>query len=85
LAVEESNVQIYAMGVFGEAPRTGADRIGPDLLAVMTNIAGGRTFPIRSLNKIGDAVAELSIELRNQYLIAYRPGNLAHDGRWAQA
>ena len=24
----------------------------------------------------------LSIELRNQYLIAYRPDNLAHDGKW---
>jgi Ca-activated chloride channel homolog len=70
------------MGVFGEAPRTRADRMGPDLLAVMTNITGGRTFPIRSLKKIGDAVAELSIELRNQYLIAYRPSNLAHCGRW---
>jgi Ca-activated chloride channel homolog len=81
-AVAKSNVQIYAMGVFDEAPRTRADRMGPDLLAAMTNIAGGRTFSVRSLKKIGDAVAELSIELRNQYLIAYRPSNLAHDGRW---
>ena len=81
-AVEESNVQIYAMGVFDEAPKTRAERMGPDLLAALTNIAGGRTFPVRSLRKIGDAVAELSIELRNQYLIAYRPSNLAHDGRW---
>jgi Ca-activated chloride channel family protein len=81
-AVAESNVQIYAMGVFDDAPITRADRMGPDLLAAMTNLAGGRTFPVRSLKKIGDAVAELSIELRNQYLIAYRPSNLAHDGRW---
>lgn len=80
--VTESNVQIYAIGIFDEAPRTKAERMGPDLLAAMSNIAGGRTFPVRSLKKIGDAVGELSIELRNQYLIAYRPSNLAHDGRW---
>jgi len=81
-AVAESSVQIYAMGIFDEAPRTNADRMGPDLLAAMTNIAGGRTFPIRNLKKIGDAVGQLSIELRNQYLIAYRPTNLEHDGKW---
>ncbi len=81
-AVAESNVQIYAMGVFDEAPRTKADRMGPDLLAAMANIAGGRMFPVRNLKKIGDAVGELSIEMRTQYLIAYRPSNVAHDGKW---
>jgi Ca-activated chloride channel family protein len=81
-AVAESNVQIYAMGIFDEAPRTKADRMGPDLLAALTNIAGGRTLPIRNLKKIRDAIGELSIELRNQYLIAYRPSNLTHDGKW---
>lgn len=80
--VAESNVQIYGIGIFDEAPRNKAERMGPDLLAAMTNMAGGRTYPVRSLKKIGDTVADLSIELRNQYLIAYRPSNLAHDGRW---
>jgi Ca-activated chloride channel family protein len=80
--VAESNVQIYGIGIFDEAPRNRAERMGLDLLAAMTNMAGGRTFPVRSLKKIGDTVADLSIQLRNQYLIAYRPSNLAHDGRW---
>jgi Ca-activated chloride channel family protein len=78
----ESNVQIYAMGVFDDAPRTTAERNGPDLLASMTNVAGGRTVPIHNLNKIAQAVGELSMELRNQYLIAYRPNKLIHDGKW---
>jgi len=43
---------------------------------------GGRTIPIRNLKNFGDAVAKLSFELRNQYLIAYKPGELAHDGKW---
>ena len=32
--------------------------MGPDLLAAMTSIAGGRTFPVRDLKKIGDVIAE---------------------------
>ena len=80
--VAESNVQIYAMRIFDEAPRTKAERMGPDLLATITKITGGRVFPIHSLKKIGSATAELSVELRNQYLIAYRPSNLTHDGKW---
>ena len=42
----------------------------------------GRTFPIRNLKKIGNAVDDLALDLRNQYLIAYRPSNLAHEGSW---
>ena len=80
--LREADVQIYAMGIFDEAPRTQAERVGPDLLAFATGITGGRTFAIRNLKKVGDAAAELSIELRNQYLLAYRPDNLAHDGMW---
>jgi Ca-activated chloride channel family protein len=68
------------MGIFDEAPRNQAERLGPDLLAFATGITGGRTFAIRNLKRVGDAAAQLSVELRNQYLVAYRPDNLAHDG-----
>jgi len=80
--VEEAGVQIYAMGIFDEAPRSKAERAGPDLLAAMTNVTGGRTFPVRNLKKIGDVANELALELRDQYLIAYKPSTLAHDGKW---
>ena len=80
--VKEAGVQLYAMGIFDEAARTKAEREGPDLLGALTNIAGGRTIPIHSLKNIGEAAGKLAIELRNQYLIAYRPSDLAHDGKW---
>jgi len=48
----------------------------------MNKITGGRVFPIHSVKKIGSATAELSVERRNQYLIAYRPSNLTHKGKW---
>lgn len=79
---QEAEVQLYAMGIFDESARTKAEREGPDLLGALTSITGGRTIPIRSLKKIGEAADKLAVELRNQYLIAYRPSVLAHDGRW---
>ena len=81
-SLAESNVQAYALGIFDDAPRTSAERGGPDLLVAMTNIGGGRTLRVRNLKNIGEAVSELSVELHNQYLLAYRPTNLTHDGRW---
>ena len=80
--VEESNVQIYAMGIFDESPRTKEERAGPSLLNAITSVTGGRTFVIDNLKELGDAASRLSTELRNQYVIAYRPSNLARDGRW---
>jgi Ca-activated chloride channel homolog len=80
--VLEAGVQIYAMGIFDKAPRTKAERMGPDLLSALTNVSGGRAFPIHSLKKIGEAANQLALELRNQYLIGYRPSPLAHDGKW---
>jgi Ca-activated chloride channel family protein len=80
--VLEAGVQVYAMGIFDEAPRTKAERIGPDLLRALTEVSGGKTFPVRSLKKIGDAAGQLAIELRNQYLIDYLPTPFALDGKW---
>ena len=82
--VREADVQIYALDIFDDTPRTKAERVGPDILRAVTGVTGGRTFPIYALNlkKIGDAVSALSMELRNQYLIADRRLNLAHDFKW---
>jgi hypothetical protein len=32
--------------------------------------------------RMGDIAEKISTELRNQYLIGYRPWNLARDGKW---
>jgi Ca-activated chloride channel family protein len=80
--VREAGVQIYAMGIFDDAPKTNAERSGPVVLTAISSLTGGRVFPIHSLKKIVDAANELAIQLRNQYLIAYHPSALAHDGKW---
>lgn len=80
--VKEAGVQIYAIGILDGIPKSKANRMGLQLLATITDVTGGRTFPIRNPKGIQVAAVKLATELRNQYLIAYRPSDLVHDGRW---
>jgi len=82
--VREADVQIYGIGLFdAEASmRTPEEREGPSLLSDVTEATGGRTFVINSPNELADVATKIGIELRNQYVLGYRPSNPAHDGKW---
>ncbi|HEX5423923.1 MAG TPA: hypothetical protein VFW94_10265, partial [Candidatus Acidoferrales bacterium] len=43
---------------------------------------GGRTFSVHSLDELPDIATKISMELRNQYVIGYRPSDRRHDGKW---
>jgi Ca-activated chloride channel homolog len=81
--VQEVDVQIYAIGLYepGGGP-TPEERDGPALLSELTQMTGGRTFAVHSLNDLPDIATKISMELRNQYVIGYKPSNHAHDGKW---
>jgi Ca-activated chloride channel homolog len=81
--VQEADVQIYAIGLYepGGGP-TPEERDGPALLSELTQMTGGRTFAVHSLNDLPDIATKISMELRNQYVIGYKPSNHAHDGKW---
>jgi Ca-activated chloride channel family protein len=84
-AVKESDVQIYAVGIFeplASRNRTPEEASGPSLLAELANISGGRMFSVEDADELPDIAEKISIELRNQYVIGYRPSNLVRDGRW---
>jgi Ca-activated chloride channel family protein len=83
-AVKESDVQIYAVGVF-ELPAnmpTQEEARGPSLLAELAEVSGGRMFSVENTDELPDIAEKISIELRNQYVIGYKPSNLIRDGRW---
>lgn len=80
--VKEADVQIYAIGIFDMAPRTDEERLGPQLLSEVTDVTGGRTFTLDNVNELADVASKIGIELRNQYVLGYRPRNPAHDGKW---
>jgi len=80
--VREADVQIYAIGMFSTAPPTPEEVAGPALLTDISNVTGGRMFSINSPNELADVATKIGIELRNQYVLGYRPTNKTKDGRW---
>jgi Ca-activated chloride channel homolog len=81
--VRESDVTVYAIGLFDAALfKTFEEYMGKKWLGEITDASGGRTVAIDSLSRLPAAAAAISWELRNQYVIGYKPNNLLEDGRW---
>ena len=83
--VKEADVQIYAIGIYdplGYRNRTPEELNGPSLLTEMTEMTGGRAFPVENLNDLPDTAAKIGMELRNQYVLGYKPSNRTRDGKW---
>jgi len=80
---KEADVQLYAIGLFtpGGGPTT-EEINGPGLLSDLTLLTGGRAFVVANLKDLPDIATKISMELRNQYVVGYRPGAHAHDGKW---
>ncbi len=80
--VREADVQIYAIGVFSLNPIMPEEVAGPGLLKDVAEVTGGRMFTINSPNELADVATKIGIELRNQYVLGYRPNNKTRDGHW---
>ncbi len=80
--VRESDVEIYAIGIFDPYAATPEERSGPILLNDLCEQTGGRMFRVDDISEMGDIAEKISTELRNQYVIGYDPKSLAHDGKW---
>ena len=80
--VKEADILIYAIGIYDHYFPTEEERLGPSLLSDVTELTGGRAFTIDNPNDLADVSTKIGIELRNQYVIGYRPKNPTHDGKW---
>jgi len=80
--VREADVLIYAIGIYDHYFPTEEERLGPSLLGDVTELTGGRAFTIDNPNDLADVSTKIGIELRNQYVIGYRPKNPVRDGKW---
>jgi Ca-activated chloride channel homolog len=83
--VREADTQLYAIGIFdplGNRNRTPEELGGPSLLGEVTEMTGGRVFAVEKLDELPDIASKIGMELRNQYVLGYRPSNKAHDARW---
>jgi Ca-activated chloride channel family protein len=83
--VKEADTQLYAIGLYeplGYRNRTPEELNGPSLLADITELTGGRVFAVEHLNDLPDVASKIGMELRNQYVLGYKPSNHVHDARW---
>jgi Ca-activated chloride channel homolog len=80
--VKEADVLIYAIGIYDHFFPTEEERLGPTLLSEVAELTGGRAFTIDNPNDLADVSTKIGIELRNQYVLGYRPKNPVHDGKW---
>src|ERR1700674_1141356 len=83
--VKEADTQLYAIGIYdplGYRNRTPEELNGPTLLSEVTELTGGRVFAVEHLNELPDIASKIGMELRNQYVLGYKPSNHVHDARW---
>jgi Ca-activated chloride channel homolog len=82
--VREADTQIYAIGIFDDASAraTPEENNCPALLGEVTDESGGRMFAVTNLGDLPDIAIKIGMELRNQYVLGYRPSNRARDGKW---
>ena len=82
----ESDAEIYAIDVC-DAPtllltKKLEERFGRQWLTDVSESTGGRTIAVDNPASIPDAAARASLELRNQYILGYRPSRAMSDHKW---
>ncbi|MGB8259889.1 MAG: VWA domain-containing protein [Terracidiphilus sp.] len=80
--VREADVEIYSIGIFDAYAPTPEERTGPLLLNEISEETGGRLFRVDDIGEMGDIAEKISNELRNQYVLGYKPKDLTRDGKW---
>lgn len=79
--LKESDAQLYAIGV-GLQPYPKRREPGRELLQELAELTGGRAVFPSSSEELGEICAEISLELKSQYVLGYVPLNTATDGKW---
>jgi Ca-activated chloride channel family protein len=83
--VRDSDVCVYAIGLFDTAFfKTFEEFMGKNWLSGITDATGGRTVTVDSVAKMPEAAATISRELRNLYVLGYRPNHAESDGKRRQ-
>ena len=86
-ALIESDVQMYAMGIFDRdelVKHTPEEQNGPRLLDELASQTGGRVYPVDNLDDLDSISTTLGNALRNEYLLGYVPSNESRDGKYRQ-
>jgi Ca-activated chloride channel family protein len=80
--VKEADVGIYSIGIFDGGSTVVEELNGPALLEEISGLTGGRAFTIDNVNLLPAMAVKVGAELRNQYLLAYKPDDSQWNGKW---
>jgi Ca-activated chloride channel family protein len=81
--VKEQDVQVYAIGIVNDFnSQLGSGRTGRALLEELADLTGGHAFFPDSVYDLEDICTKIAVELKNQYVLAYKPTNETKDGKW---
>lgn len=81
-AVREADTLMYAVGIYDQFFPTMEEQLGPALLGELSEETGGRMFTVDNPKDLPDVATKISLELRNQYVLGYRPMDPKHDSKW---
>lgn len=79
---KESDVMIYSIGIFDRYMPTAEEMRGPSLLSEIAEPTGGRAFTVDNPNLMPAIARHIGMELRTQYVLAYRPKDPPRNGKW---
>jgi len=80
--IKEKDVLVYSIGVFDTSVQTMEELLGPELLAEISGLTGASSYTLDNPNNLPVIAQHIAIELRNQYILGYRPDDSRRDGKW---
>jgi Ca-activated chloride channel family protein len=80
--VKEADVLVYSIGVFDKEFQTMEEKVGPALLSEMSDATGATSYVLDNPNYLPKIAERIGSELRNQYLLGFRPADSKCDGKW---
>jgi Ca-activated chloride channel family protein len=80
--VREADVTIYSLGLYDRSFPTREEELGPELLSDLAQMTGGHAFTLDNVNDLPIAAKIIGVELRSQYVLAYRSSVNKKDGKW---
>jgi Ca-activated chloride channel homolog len=81
-ALQEGDVMVYAVGTYERYVSTQEELLGPELLVEVAGITGGHAFSLTNASDLPAVTRNIGTQLRHQYMLAYQPETLRHDGKW---
>jgi Ca-activated chloride channel homolog len=79
---KEHDVMIYSIGIVNEMDMQFSGSNGRAVLQNLAHLTGGISFFPSSVDRLDAICQQIGIDLKNQYVLGYRPSNFSNNGSW---